>query len=82
MVSQLVRERVAGCIGEEWGVLSRVVARCRAEINRSLPAARRAQFWRSAIDEALLALLRQGDDSGAEAALRVRAADHRPGTAP
>lgn len=82
VVSQLVRERVAGCIGAEWGVLSRVVARCRTEINRSLPAGNRAQFWRSAVDEALLALLRQGEVAGAEAALRERAVSHQPDTAP
>ena len=72
VVSQSVRDRVAGCVGEEWGALSRVVARCRAEINRSLPAARRAAFWRSAIDEALLERLRQGDEVGAEAMLRAK----------
>ena len=73
VVSQLVRDCVAGCVGDEWGALSRVVARCRAEINRSLPVARRATFWRGAIDEAVLGLLRHGDDEGAEALLRTRA---------
>lgn len=72
VVSQLVRDRVAGCVGEEWGVLSRVVARCRTEINRGLSADRRAGFWRDAIDEALLALLREGDEAGAEALLRAK----------
>ncbi|HEY8743281.1 MAG TPA: bifunctional precorrin-2 dehydrogenase/sirohydrochlorin ferrochelatase [Chloroflexota bacterium] len=72
VVSQLVRDRIAECVGNEWGTLSRVVARCRAEINRSLPAARRAAFWRSAIDEPLLELLRQGDEAGAEALLRLQ----------
>jgi siroheme synthase-like protein len=72
VVSQLVRERVAAGVGEEWGALSRVVARCRAEINRGLPADRRADFWRDAIDEALLTLLRQGNEAGAEAMLRAK----------
>jgi siroheme synthase-like protein len=73
VVSQLVRDRIAGCVGDEWGTLSRVVARCRVEINRSLPAAQRAAFWREAIDEVLLELLRRGDEAGAEAVLRVKA---------
>ena len=72
VVSQLVRDRVAGCVGEEWGALSRVVARCRPEINRGLPADRRAAFWRSALDEVLLTLLSQGDEAGAEALLRSK----------
>ncbi len=76
VVSQLVRDRVAACVGDEWGSLSRVIARCRAEINRSLPAARRAAFWRSAIDDALLTLLRQEDEAGAEALLRARGTQH------
>ncbi|HEV7216505.1 MAG TPA: bifunctional precorrin-2 dehydrogenase/sirohydrochlorin ferrochelatase, partial [Chloroflexota bacterium] len=70
VVSQLVRDHVAGCLGEEWGALSRVVARCRAEINRGMPANRRAGFWRGAIDATVLALLRQGDEAGAEEMLR------------
>lgn len=74
VVSQLVRDRVAACVGDEWGSLSRVIARCRAEINRSLPAARRAAFWRVAINEALLELLRQGDEAGAETVLRAKGA--------
>lgn len=72
VVSQLVRDRVADIVGEEWGALSRVVARCRTEVNRGLPASRRAGFWRGVIDEALLALLRQGDEAGAEALLRAK----------
>lgn len=71
VVSQLVRDRVAGCIGEEWGALSRVLARCRADITRTLPPAGRAAFWRGAINEPLLALLRTGDEAGAEAILRA-----------
>jgi precorrin-2 dehydrogenase / sirohydrochlorin ferrochelatase len=76
VVSQLVRDRIAGGLGDEWAGLSRVVARCRAEINRPLPAARRTAFWRGAIDEELLTLLRQGDEAGAEALLREKGAQH------
>jgi precorrin-2 dehydrogenase / sirohydrochlorin ferrochelatase len=72
MVSQLVRDRVAESVGEEWGALSRLLSRCRAEINRTLPAAQRAAFWRRAIDDDLLALVRQGDEAGAEAMLRAK----------
>lgn len=70
VVSQLVRDRIAASIGREWGALARVMAGCRAEINRTLPADRRAAFWRWAISEHVLDLLRRGDEAGAAAALR------------
>ena len=76
VVSQLARDKVAAALGEEWAALCRVVARCRADINRRLPAAQRAAFWRAAIDERLLALLREGDEAAAEAVLRQVIARH------
>lgn len=74
VVSQLVREHVAADVGDEWGRLSRLLARLRPELNRLLPPSRRAAFWRAAIDEPLLANLRNDDLAAAEARLRAAAA--------
>ncbi len=71
VVSQMARDAVAGTLGDEWGLLSKVVARCRAEINRQLLPAQRAAFWRGAIDDQLLSLLQTGNEAGAEARLRA-----------
>lgn len=81
VVSQAARDRIAAALGEEWAALSRAVARCRAEVNRGLPPAARAAFWRRAIDNALATLLRGEDEAAAEAAIRTAAATPAPARA-
>lgn len=66
-----LREEIGATYGEEYGMYLELIARVRDEMKEKLPATReREVFWREAISQDVLSLLRQGKIKEAEAKIK------------
>lgn len=70
-LARLLRQELADCYGEEYGIYLDIVAEIRAEMKDRLASAKeREQFWRESFDQEAMRLLRQGKINEAEARIR------------
>src|SRR5262249_19179211 len=65
-LAQRIRDRIAACIGEEYGRLAALLRDLRPEVHRRWPGAdQRRAIWSRVVDAPLLGLLREGRDTEA-----------------
>ena len=69
--ARLVKERIAGLLGDEYAALVRLFGAHRGAMRQSVAGqGQRARAWKRMLDHGVLESLRQGDRTGAEATVR------------